>query len=246
VVRSEGGRAKDACGLLAAWIALIGLAAMSTAIYRVEDVVILGVLLAPSLLMTTLAASMSSPERVDGHRGLPLSGLMRRTSVRQYVGIACGVSVGVVGVTFLEPTTSSGSGFCGLAAMFPISGDQWPTERATVFGLHAGCNTGLLGQTLLLAAASFIFWLSGLLTVVIGKSIDAWLGAVTGTIIALVALTWRVTAQIIALLALPLNPLPPISYYINWVSTIGIGIAVVLWAARLGYLGAREPDPKPG
>jgi hypothetical protein len=215
---------------------------MSTAIYRVEDVVILGVLLAPSLLMTTLVTSMNAPERVDARRSLPLSGLIRRTSVRHCVGIAFGITVGVVGLIW---ATHSGYGFCGLTEMFPVEGNLWPTERLTVFGLHAGCNRGLFGQTLLLAAASFVFWLSGLLTVVVGKSTDAWLGAVTAAIIALAVLTWAIIAKVTALAALPAATLPWTSY-IDPVATPGIGIAAVLWAARLGYLGAREPDPKPG
>lgn len=237
VVHTESGRVKDARGLLAAWIAVIGLAAISTSIFRGEEVFILSVLLVPSLLTTTVVASMGFPEKVEGPATLSLTGLPRRTSARQYVGVACGIAVGLLAIL---PVTRAGYGICPLIDMFPLGWNVWPTQGLTVYGLHQGCNAAMFGQTVLLAVASFVFWTSGLLAVVSGRSRDPWHGAIASAVAALIVLTWTVTARVAIVLALPLNPLPPVSYYINWVATVSIGIALVLWAARLGYLGGRR------
>jgi hypothetical protein len=231
------GRVNDVRGLLAAWVAAIGLAAISKLIFREEDVLVLAVLLGPSLLVTTVIACVMKPEEVVQSVHAPLSGILQRTRPRQYIGMMAGLVVGLSGAAFILPPTPSGWGPCDWTIMFPIGSDLWPIERMIIFD---GCSTGIGYQTILFAVASFIFWIGGLLATVIGRSADPWHGAITATVTASIVLTWTVVARILQVLALPLDPPPPISEHINWISTMGIAIAVVLWAARLGYLGGRR------
>lgn len=231
------GRINDVRGLLAAWIAVGGLAAISKSIFREEDVLIFAVLLGPSLLVTTAIACVMKPEQIVQTVRAPLSGILQRTRPRQYIGMVAGLVVGLLCAALILPPTPSGWGPCDWTIMFPIGSDLWPIERMIIFD---GCSTGVGYQTTLLAVASFIFWISGLLAIVIGKSADPWHGAITAAVTASIVLTWTIVAEILRVLALPLNPPLPISEYVNWISTMGIAIAVVLWASRLGYLGGRR------
>jgi hypothetical protein len=236
-VVSSSGQVKDTRGLLAAWAGGIGLGAISTAIFRGEDVLIFSVLLLPSLLVTTVIACAMAPASIEEPARMPLSGLMQRIQGRHYVGMVAGLVAGLSGLTLLIPPTHSGWGPCDWTIMFPIGIDLWPEERGII---EDACSTGPGYQIIVLGVASFVFWTSGLLTVVIGRSSDPWQGALAAAVAASSVLTWTVIGRVNEVLGLPLKPLPPISQYIDWISTIGVGVAVVLWAARLGYLGGRR------
>ena len=236
VVRSSRGRLRDGIGLLAGWMACAGLFAIASSIFREEEIVLFGVLLLPSLVVTTVLVAVVPPQGVDDAVRIPLSGLVRRLQGRHVLGMAAGVAVAILGAAFLLPSTPSGWGRCEWTVMFPIGADLWPIERGMIFD---ACDTGLFYQTILLAVASFVSWMSGLLTVVIGKSRDAWQGAIAAAVGASAVLAWTIAARVIDVLALPLKPLPPLSLYIHPVSTMCVGLALVLWCGRLGYLGGR-------
>jgi hypothetical protein len=216
-------RRRDLLGLVTAWTAMLGFAAIAKPIFRIPEVVMLSVAFGPALVLTSLfvlgsrAHPSEEPERSQRSVGT------KSGAIGAFLGTVCGVAVASLGISYFIPQSGSGWGPCPWWwTLFPMEGSLWPTERPIAFD---GCETHLPYQTIMFGVASVIFWISGATTAV-GKA-SRQLAALAAAIPATTALVW---------VTLPHLSLPP-GHTDEWLSTILVGVAVVLWAARLGYLG---------
>jgi hypothetical protein len=222
-------RRRDIRGLVAASVALLGFAAIARPIFRMPEVVALSVALGPALVLTSVVVLLSQARTLDEPRQFPMSVGAAPNEIAALLGMVCGVAAALLGIAYLIPAAPSGWGPCAWPILFPIEGYLWPTERPYIAD---ACATGLPYQATMFGVASVVFWMAGIITTAVGRTVQAPLAALAAALAATAALVWATLLRV----------------HVDWLSTIGVGLAIVFWAARLGYLGglrgARFATPK--
>lgn len=224
-----GQRRRDIRGLLAAWAAILGFAAIARQIFRTPEIVALSIALGPALVLASIVVLRGQIGNCEEPQKSPMPVGAAASEIAAFFGMVCGIAAALLGIAYLIPPAPSGWGPCAWPILFPIEGYLWPTERPIVFD---ACATDLPYQMLMFGMASVVFWMAGAITTAVGKTGQPPLAALTAAVAATAALVWAALLRI----------------HVDWLLTIGIGLAVVLWAARLGYLGgtrgARFAAPK--
>lgn len=220
---ASGSRSRDICGVVGGWAAMLGFHAIGSQLFYEEQIFALSVVLAPALILTTIAVLTNRSDQSDFEQHAPQTGDSRSNLIVAFAGIVCGVTVALLGIAYAMPESAGGWSPCDWSVLFPIQAPLWLAERVIVYD---ACNTGPFYQTFALGTASAIFWVAGATTHLIARR-RLHLATVATALAAAIALTW---------VTMPYMYLE----HIYWTETLGLGCALVLWAARLGYLGGLQ------
>ena len=129
-VSAQGGqRRRDIRAAIAAWVAILGFAAITRPIFRTPEVVALSIALGPALVLTSIVVLRSQARTREEPQQFPMSAGAVPNEIAALLGMVCGVAAALLGIAYLIPAAPSGWGPCAWPILFPIEGQLWPTER---------------------------------------------------------------------------------------------------------------------
>jgi hypothetical protein len=221
--------AYDRAGVAAAGAAFIGFVAITSAIYRGDELVYFGILLMPAtcLAIITFLWIKSEPS--------PASASQNADDVRSAVGLrladlpglVCAALLGLYGVYRFVPLPMGGWGACEWTVFYPLRSGLWPVQRLEIWD---ACSDSAWTLCLITSVLSLVCLVVGALAAVIGKNANAARGAWAAAI---------VVAAVLARLAIQKSDTPD-APYLGWMESLIAGVFIVVGAAWVGYAGGRR------
>ena len=223
---SSRDRTWDAAGVASAAAALVGFIIIAKPIFRVEEVWLYGILLAPAALLSIIAFLWSvyvprSSVPAGMNDGAGSAATLRLADLP---GLICGTAFGLLGIYYLVPRPISGWGPCDWTVFYPLYPDLWPVERPMVFD---ACSNDAMTLGVVSIVLSLICVVAGGVAAAIGRNANAVRGAATSVVVVAAALTRLVVT---------VKSNRGAEYY-GWVESFIVAVLIVAGAGWLGYLG---------
>jgi hypothetical protein len=220
-------RRYDRAGVIAAGAAFVGFVLIGSSIYRVDEVVIFGVLLMPAtcLAIITFLWITYDPPGINESADVPHCAAALKFA--DLPGLVCGTAFGLYAVYRAVPLPVGGWGPCEWTVFYPLYSRLWPVERPQIWD---ACSDSAWTLCLITVVLSLVCLVTGALAAVIGKNANAERGARATAI---------VVALVLARLAIQKSDTPD-APYLGWVESLIAGVLIVVGAAWVGYVGGKR------